>query len=151
MWRFEMQPLLICDVAKIFVEPHLQSMQYACTFSRNDPKYVRNWQGIDDSIQGIYFFYEKGRDVKSNPANPIYIGESTSAIKKRLVNHKKSLNQPEWKTELTGRKFIANDLDLDMDIDVYYIEKEKLGITCRKSSAAAENLFMHHLKPIVWK
>lgn len=95
---------------------------------------------------GVYFLYEAGCDpIKSTP---IYIGETSTCIIQRMRNHKKSLNLPEWKGELTGKKFLKAKICLDANMDVYYISAKSLGITNKKESLFAESAFMAVLNPL---
>lgn len=145
----------VSESAKIFTEANLHHMQYITTIRRDDPPVRRSKNsiayGIDRRIKGIYFFYPKGHDVSANPMQPIYVGETTNSIQSRLRNHKKSLVDPSWKVECTGKKFIDADIDLDTEFDVYYIDAKVLGINTRKESLLAESSFQTHLRPLVWE
>jgi hypothetical protein len=142
--------------AKDFFDRYFYHVKYVTTMKRSDPPHPTRSTtsvafNIDRRIKGVYFFYPKGQSVSTDPMHPIYIGETIDAIQKRLANHKRSLNNPAWKTESTGKKFIAAGIDLDTEFDVYYIDAELLNINTRQESILAETSFMVHLKPLVWK
>lgn len=148
--------MTIQNDAKEFSDRYIHHMEYVTTMKRSDPPHPKRSKtsvafGIDRWVKGIYFFYLKGQCPSTNPMHPIYIGESTGSIQNRLRNHKRSLLDPSWKTESTGKKFIAAGIDLDTEFDVYYIDANILNINTRQESIFTETGFMVHLKPLVWK
>lgn len=143
------------ELARMFAEANLKQLKHITTIQRDDPPVTRSKNsvayGIDRHVKGVYFFYQKGHNVSSDPMNPLYVGETISSIQSRLRNHKRSLRDPNWTVECTGKKFIKAGIDLDTEFDVHYIDSDVLGINTRKESLLAEAAFMVHLRPLVWK
>lgn len=105
------------------------------------------------TIKGIYFFTEKG--VEPSPGNCIYVGETYSkskynGINARIRNHKKSLLDPTWKVEHTGKKFLNFNVPLNIDMDLWYIDSVDIGVNDKQSARSIEQLIQKHLKPVVW-
>ena len=127
-------------------KPHIK---YAYSFSRN----TESNTSLAGKIKGIYFFTEKGKEPA--PDHCIYVGETYTNQKYNGINwrvnlHRKSLNDPEWKTELTGKKFLKANLDLDIEMDLWYIDALDIGINDKQSARSIEQLIQKHLKPVVW-
>lgn len=139
--------MLVNESAKTFCDANFNKMKFGRTFHRNEPKHQRNL-GIDNNLVGIYFIYKHGDDHTT--ATPLYIGETGTCIKRRITNHKRSLNEPEWPIELTGGKFLDKGLDLDQKLDVYYILAEDMGLTDKKRLLFAETAFIITLNPLVF-
>jgi hypothetical protein len=124
-------------------------VKYAYSFDR----YSEKNESLKSTIKGIYFFTEKG--VEPSPGNCIYVGETYSkqkynGISSRVRNHKKSLIDPAWKVEHTGKKFLKAKIDLDIEMDLWYIDACDVGINDKQSARSVEQLIQKHLKPVVW-
>lgn len=139
--------MLVNESAKAFCAANLNKMKFGRTFHRNETK---NGQclGIDKNLKGVYFMYTHGDDPITSI--PLYIGQTFRCIKGRISNHRRSLLDPEWSSELTGSKFVNAGLDLDQKIDVYYILAEDIGITCKTSALNAETSFIKTLNPLAF-
>lgn len=127
-------------------EPHVK---YGYSFNRSSEAN----KSISGKIKGIYFFTEKG--VRPEANSVIYIGETYdkskyNGINARIRNHKKSLLDPSWKVEHTGKKFLNFNVPLDIEIDLWYIDAIDIGVNDKQSSRAIEQLIQKHLKPKVW-
>jgi hypothetical protein len=136
----------LAEQAWIDVQP---LMRFAYTFQRDD----ESNRAISGMIKGLYFF--AWHNTKPSVGNCIYVGETYSAakyhgIQQRVRNHKQSLRDPSWKVELTGKKFINSKLDLDMKIDLWYVDADLLGVNDKQSSKSIEQLIQKHIKPTVW-
>lgn len=124
-------------------------LQYAYTFDRNSA----SDRSLHGTVKGLYFFVNPGDEPDVGKC--IYVGETFTSLKyfgiqTRIRNHKQSLRDPSWKVELTGRKFIASGLSLDMKLDLWYVDANALGINDKQSSKSMEQLVQKHLKPVVW-
>jgi len=124
-------------------------VKYAYSFSRSSESNTT----LHGTIKGIYFFTKKG--VEPSPNNCIYVGETYTkqkynGINWRVGSHKKSLNDPTWKVEHTGKKFLNAGIDLDIDMDLWYIDARDIGINDKQSARSIEQLIQKHLKPDVW-
>ena len=140
--------MLLQEAAKSFVESNFGKITFGRTFNRNE---LGNPKTAPDGTKGLYFIYQ----YKGDPwyDKPYYIGETfanTVCINKRIYRHRKSLLEPTWHGERTGKHFLSAGIDLDQDFDIYYITANSIGISDKKSSISAETLFMTHLKPLVW-
>jgi hypothetical protein len=136
----------LAEYAWIDVQP---LMQFGYTFQRNDDPN----RSVSGMIKGLYFF--AWHNTKPSVSNCIYVGETFTSnkyqgIQNRIRNHKQSLRDPSWKVELTGKKFIASKLDLDMKIDMWYVDADLLGVNDKQSSKSIEQLVQKHIKPTVW-
>ena len=124
------------DVSKKLVDHHYNKKKFLATICTKR-KIARG--SIRGDLRGIYIFCKRGTDIV------IYVGQTRKSVSTRIRNHLKSIIDPNWKTELTGLMFIAAKLKLDMEIDVYYIDAEDLGIETRDQYLAAETMFKNIL------
>lgn len=123
------------------VKPYVNKMEYVCTINPNE-KHVR--YPIENKQCGIYAFFPKGEREQ-----PFYVGETLSCVLKRISNHKRSLREPSWTVEITGKKFDAYGIDRIQDLDVYFIPYDEL--ISKYDSRTLEGLFKLVLKPMVFE
>lgn len=124
-------------------------LRFAYTFDRNS----LSDRSLSGKTKGLYFFVKHGDEPDVGKC--IYVGETFPSqkyfgIQTRVRNHKQSLRDPSWKVELTGKKFVAAGLDLDMKLDLWYVDANALGVNDKQSSKSMEQLVQKHIKPIVW-
>ena len=134
----------IADCSEMFATANLNKLQFGRTMNRFEPKRQRNL-GINDGIKGVYFIFKHG-----DKTSPYYIGETGRCIKQRISNHKKSLNNPDWKVEITGSKFINAGIDIDQEFDIWYIDAKDIECKTKKELIATETLFMTYFQPKIW-
>lgn len=127
-------------IAKL-VKPYVDKMEYVCTINPSE-KHVK--YPIEKQQCGIYAFYPKGEI-----GQPFYVGETLSCMLKRISNHKRSLREPSWPTEITGKKFDAYGIERVQDLDVYFIPYDEL--ISKYDSRTLEGLFKLVLKPMVFE
>ena len=135
----------VTSCSKMFVNSNISKLEVVCRSYNVTTKISPDTFNIPKKEAGIYFLYEAG--CVPNESTPIYIGESMKCVVQRILNHKKSLSAPEWKTELTGKKFLKANIPLSINMDVYYIPAKALGIVNKKESLFAESAFMVALNP----
>jgi hypothetical protein len=140
---------IVDTLAKTAWDACKEHIKYAYTFNRLS----KSNNSLSSTVKGIYFFTKKGKAPGVNTC--IYVGETFSkskndGISKRIWRHKKSLNDPEWKAELTGKKFLNSNLSVDVEMDLWYIDANDIGINDKQSSRSIEQLIQKHLKPVVW-
>ncbi len=140
---------IVDNIAKTAWEECKLLMKYGYSFTKD----TDNSKEISGKIKGIYIFTSKGD--APDIGNVIYVGETFdkskySGINARIRNHKKSLRDPSWYSELTGRKFVECKVPLDIEMDMWYIDANDVGINDKQSARAIEQLIQKHLKPKVW-
>ncbi len=141
---------IVDELSKKTWEKCKKHMKFGYSFTRDSQA-----QKSDLSkIKGIYILTPKG--VKPAVGNTIYVGETFGASKNyginaRIYNHKKSLREPDWVSEHTGKKFIKFDIPLDIEMDMWYIDSNDIGINDKQSSTAIEQFIQKHLKPKAWE
>ena len=120
----------------------VKELAFGTTFTRSD-----HGRGYDTSmdIPGLYFMVNSGDHPANDPI--IYIGMTVVSIKKRLARHKKSLKDPAFKGEHTGKMFVAQGIDLDTKMDLWYMPAESIGAKNKYDLAATESQFISLLKP----
>ena len=131
------------EAAKAFVEDHLDQIVFLTTFNKSE-KHVR--YTFEKKLKGVYLIC-KSKTSLSNLAC-LYVGYTMECVWKRMSNHKKSLNSPNWKVEWTGRMFIDNNIPLDQDMDLYFISAEDLGVSSKHEFKLAESMFIEFFKPL---
>ncbi len=131
---------LLNAVAQV-VKPYIKQMEFMCTFNASE-KRVR--YPIEKQQCGIYALYPKG-----NTDQPFYLGETLTCVLRRIGNHKRSLREPSWPTEVTGKKFDAYGIDRGQDFDLYFIAYDQL--ISKYDSRTVEGLFKLVLKPMVFE
>lgn len=126
------------------VAPYISEMKYMCTINANDMHIRYN---IEKNLVGLYFIYEKGKDGALGRL--LYIGETLSCVAGRVRNHKKSLRDPDWKTEVTGKKFNEYNISRTQDFDIYFIPYD--DELSRYDSRTIEGVFKLLLNPVVFQ
>lgn len=102
---------------------------------------LRKKYGLKRNIPGIYFLFIK------NTNTCVYVGETKRCISSRLYNHRKSMNQPDWIVEKTGKAFEKAGL-LDEKFTVYYIPSDQLEAENKAELTYAQDTFIMAYKPI---
>lgn len=123
------------------VKPYVEQMQYVCTFSASE-KHIK--YPIEKQQCGIYAIYPK-----DNKVQPFYIGETLACLMRRISSHKRSLREPSWPVEVTGKKFDAYGIDRDQEFDLYFIPYDE--VISRYDSRTLEGMFKLVLKPMVFE
>lgn len=126
--------------ASTLTESYMKRMKFVCRIQA-DEKYVD--YGLENNLKGIYVFYTIDENKKV-----VYLGETTSCLKNRIRSHKRSLRDPTWKTEVTGRKFDKYNVDRMQEFDVYFMQYEEE--IAKYDSRTLEGLFKIVLNPIVF-
>ena len=132
----------IHEHAKLFVESNLALAVEMPAFVHREEKYSR--YPIPSKVAGIYFIYTQNDKILC------YIGETGDCIKSRISRHKRSMNEPNWKPERSGKKFVAAGVQEEVFV-VKYIPAEKLNLKTKHDRLTAESLFVTALKPVVYK
>lgn len=99
------------------------------------------------STKGIYLLVPTGSELKEG--NILYIGKAVggNGIGGRLYNHARSLREPEWRVEKTGKTFRSKRLDPFQTMDVYYIDANDIGIRNSLMAEMIEEALQEYLKP----
>ena len=130
------------EASAAFVKDHLDQVVFLTTFNRSE-KHVR--YTFQKKLKGVYLICKS--KVSLSDTACLYVGHTTECVWKRMSNHKKSLNSPDWKVEWTGRMFIDKDIPLDQDMDLYFIGAEDLGVSSKHEFKLAESMFIEFFKP----
>lgn len=124
------------DIASKFVNYHFNKKEFLATVCSTK---VLERGVIKSNLKGVYIFCKRGTNIV------LYVGQTKKSVVARIRNHLKSLLNPKWTTELTGLMFIAAKIKLDVEMDVYYISAEDLGISTRDQYLAVETMFKNTL------
>jgi hypothetical protein len=140
---------IIEKIAKTIWEECKPYVKYAYTFNKDSD----HSKIISSKIKGIYIFTHI--NCEPSHGNVIYVGETYGkakyeGISSRIRSHKKSLRNPDWKNELTGKKFLQYNIPLDIEMGLWYIESCDIGINDKQSSIAIEQLIQKYIKPKLW-
>ena len=94
---------------------------------------------IPSHTAGLYFLFVD--DIC------VYIGETKNCIKARLRNHKRSIRDPEWPVEKTGRVFKELGIH-DKEFVVKYIHSGDLELNSKAEITYAQDTFIMAYEPI---
>jgi len=131
------------EVLKSLVSPYCEKtvndMKIGFYFNRKEKN--KRYK-FSSRISGIYFICLKDGTV-------LYVGETGSCIKSRIRNHKRSMNEPEWPVEKSGKKFHKSGLQ-DEEFMVKYISSEELKISSKSQRLFYEAMLCDYVKPIIY-
>lgn len=135
--------MTLTDMAIIWAKTQESKMIKLDSSMHRSDRYVK--YGISRDIPGIYFLYIK--DTKTC----VYIGETGRCVLGRLYNHRKSMNDPTWIVEKTGKVFEEAGIS-DKEFDVFYIHSDDLDVESKAELTYAQDTFIQAYKPIGnWK
>jgi hypothetical protein len=127
----------LLDMAKTWAKTQEHKMiQMSGTLHYTD--YHKKYD-IPPHTAGIYFLFIDDKCV--------YIGETKVCIKARLRNHKRSIREPEWPVEKTGRVFKELGIQ-DEEFVVKYIHSGDLGLNSKAQITYAQDTFIMAYEPI---
>jgi len=126
--------------SKCFYKDIKKNIIIAGTFNRKEKisKY-----GIPPNTKGIYMLYLTGTNIC------VYVGETMHSISSRIGRHKKSMNDPSWYGEFSGRKIHSAKLQ-NKKFTIKYITAKDLKIKTKLDSKTAEGMIIAALKPVVY-
>lgn len=127
------------DLAFPYCEEIVHLMKIGFYFNRKEKN--KRYK-FPSKISGIYFICLKD-------GTALYVGETGSCIKSRIRNHKRSMNEPEWPIEKSGKKFHNVGLQ-DEEFMVKYISSEELEISSKKERLLYESLLCNYVNPIIY-
>jgi len=131
----------IHDIAQSYAKANINKLIEMPTQIHRKDKYVR--YDMPEKLAGIYFIYTADNNELA------YIGETGRCIKSRIARHKRSMNNPEWSGERSGKKFHTANLQ-DKTFIVKYILAKDLELVTKHDRLSSESLFVTALKPIVY-
>jgi hypothetical protein len=109
-------------------------------FSANE-KNVR-YKNIPDE-PGMYVI----RDAKTR--DTYYVGETGRSIRKRIANHKRSIRDPDWVTEASGKKFHAVGVH-DRRYVVEYLLSSDVNTQTKQQRVLYEHMLIVTLNPLIY-
>lgn len=102
------------------------------------------------NTKGVYILMPVGKEVKKGDV--LYVGKAvgSSGIGGRLYNHARSLREPSWPTEKTGKTFRSKRVDPFQDMDIHYIDANDIGIRNSLMAEMIEEALQEYLDPIAF-
>jgi len=80
---------------------------------------------------------------------PYYVGETGRSIKSRIANHKRSIREPDWVTEASGKKFRAAGVHNRRYV-VEYILSSDVNARNKRQRVLIEHMLIATLNPLIY-